>query len=151
MVVTMTDLQITHSSPEGVVALEDWVNLAIELAIGDPPTSEVANAYGTTPETLQWMVANLPAFAAEMKRAEKLVKETGPDAGFILRAKYLATKHLRTLDDIVSDVDTHPGIRAKGFETLARLARYEPAKDAAGPQVAVQINLDPAGLTKVKQ
>lgn len=79
-------------------------------------------------------------FQNELRSAVKEVREMGPDAGFITRAKILSEEFLKNVVSLMDSNTTPPEVKVNIFKHITDLARLQPAKGAAayqptGPQV----------------
>ena len=127
--------------------MQDYGALAMELALGGQPIADICEAYKTNEEMVEWLIDSSPAFQAAMKEAMMTIKATGKDAGFVLRARYLAEKHLRTADEIASSTEVNPSVRLHATESLVAWARLAPTPEKnVSPGTQVIINMDPAGF-----
>jgi hypothetical protein len=123
--------------------------LCLELALGGQPPEKICAAYNIDPKLVSELLTSNAYFRNSMVEANKTIKEAGPNAGFILRAKHLAESHLKTTHDIARNPETHPSVRMKAIESLVSWARLAPTPDKnpnTGPTVT--INIDPSGFAE---
>lgn len=93
-------------------------------------------------------------FQNELRNAVKEVREMGPDAGFITRAKILSEEFLQNVVDLMTSTTTPPEVKVNIFKHITDLARLQPAKGAAyaapsGPQVIFNFGKDMPGVPEV--
>lgn len=129
----------------------EWGGLALELLLEPDNAEEICETYGTTAEAVYAALDSNKDFHAAFSEAKSRIKSLGPNAGYILRAQYMAEQQLRPLQELATGPAVPPQIKLKAIEMTAKFALLDPSvqkkddKAAGAAGVSVTFNFG-AGL-----
>lgn len=117
---------------------------ARELCLQLEPLEDLLASWNLTSEQYE-ALRKSTFFQNELKAAVKEVREMGPDAGFIARAKILSETFLTDVVKMMQTPGVDPAVKIAIFKHITELARLTPPRNSpdraqgpVGPQVVFQ-------------
>lgn len=130
----------------GTIPFHLWESLAYDLALGHPPSEELATAYSSTLEDLVALIES-PYFSKLLSAKREEVAEVGPRASTVTKFRVITSMGMREYMRRV----TSPNTSDKDFHALFKLALEmgeltpPPAPKDGGVQIDIGNNAD--GMT----
>lgn len=121
----------------GTVPFHLWESLAYDLALGHPPSEELATAYSSTLADLQLLIES-PYFDKLLNAKKEEVEEVGPRASTVTKFRVITSMGMREYMRRVTSPDTSD----KDFHALFKLAlEMGELTPPPAPKAGVQIDV----------
>lgn len=111
----------------------------IELAMKTAPVQDVCAAYGVDKATFMVMLDHPMFQKAYNEAVDKLAKE---GMSYKVKAQLISEDGLKTVHELINNVDTPASVRMDALKFAARVAGYEQKSGEFGILAPMQININ---------
>lgn len=121
----------------GTIPFHLWESLAYDMALGHPPSEELATAYSSTLDDLHLLIES-PYFNKLLQAKKEEVEEVGPRASTVTKFRVITSMGMREYMRRV----TSPATSDKDFHALFKLAlEMGELAPPSAPKAGVQIDV----------
>ena len=122
----------------GTIPFHLWESLAYDLALGHPPSEELATAYSSTLPELMSLIES-PYFIKLLGAKKEEVEEVGPRASTVTKFRVITSRGMREYMRRVTSPDTSDKDFHSLFKLALEMAELTPPPQAKEAGVAIKV------------